>query len=130
MKFIFISLYVLFICGCSSLIGIPKEGGTQPWVSLFMTSFVLISIIPLVSMIALILSMWKTSIYQLKLQKYLNWSLVIIILLWLLGEVSIPPDTNIRIDFLIKYPAIVIQICIVLVGMFLCRGGKVTSTTH
>ncbi|WP_143323469.1 hypothetical protein [Cognaticolwellia aestuarii] len=47
--------------------------------------------------------------YQERLQKKLNISLIILVVLMLLAELSLMPSTNIRVDLLLVIPALVLH---------------------
>lgn len=89
MKYVFFIFMFFCISCCNHTIGIPTDPEAQPWKVFSLISFCLILILPFISMYFLIIGMWKKPSYQLILQKYLNFSIVIITVLWTFGEMSL-----------------------------------------
>lgn len=126
-KVIVFFLLLVLVSGCNGIIGIPTDPEAQPWKSIFLLSFVSILMITSISVISLIVSRFKAKTFQLKLQNWLNYSMILVTFVWLIGEMSLTPRTNIRIDLFITLPVIGIQFATVFIGWLLTRGVKVTS---
>jgi len=127
LKIIVLVLLLVLVSGCNMVIGIPSDSEAQPWKSIYFLSFVSTLMITSISVITLIVSRFKDKTFQLKLQNWLNYSMILVSVVWLIGEMSLTPRTNIRIDLFITLPAIGIQFATVFIGWFLTRGVKVTS---
>jgi hypothetical protein len=121
-----IILLSFIVGGCNATIGIPTDPNAEPWKGIYLFSFYSILIIPFVSVLALSVGIRQTPIFKQKLQRYLNISVIVIGVLWLLGEMSLTSKTNIRIDLLFTIPAIAVQISTVLFGWVVSRGCKAT----
>ena len=118
---------IVFLGGCNAIIGIPTHMEDQPWRSLHLISLLSILIIPILSVFALVLSFWRSSLFKLKLQKYLNMSIIVVVVLWVLGEMSLTSNTNIRLDLFFTIPAICVQLATVLIGRYITKSINVTS---
>ena len=127
MKIIVLVLLLVLVSGCNMVIGIPSDSEAQPWKSIYLLSFFSILMITSISVITLIVSRFKDKTFQLKLQNCLNYSMILVSVVWLVGEMSLTPRTNIRIDLFITLPVIGIQFATVFISWLLTRGVKVTS---
>jgi heme A synthase len=114
---------VLMTClvGCNATIGMSSDPEAEPWRSLFLLSFFVLIITPAISTVLLIISAWKKQSFTIKLQKWLMVLLAVMVVFWLLGEISLTPRTNIRLDLFLTLPALAIQIFIVIIGKFLVK---------
>ena len=120
-------LLVVLGSGCNAIIGIPTDPEAQPWKSIFLLSFFSILTITSISVISLIVSRFKNETFQLKLQNWLKYSMILVAFVWLIGEMSLTPRANIRIDLFITLPVIGIQFATVFIGWLLTRRVNVTS---
>jgi hypothetical protein len=127
MKIVVLALCLILLVGCNAIIGIPSDPQEQPWRSIYLFSIVTILIMPIISLVVLIYSFWQKPIFKLKLEKYLNYSVIVMGLLWLLGELSLPPKTNIRLDLFIIIPVFGIQLVMVAIGTFIGNKAEKTS---
>jgi hypothetical protein len=127
LKIIVLVLLLVLVSGCNMVIGIPSDSEAQPWKSIYLLSFFSILMITSISVITLIVSRFKDKTFQLKLQNCLNYSMILVSVVWLVGEMSLTPRTNIRIDLFITLPVIGIQFATVFISWLLTRGVKVTS---
>lgn len=113
MKYLFYSLvYVLFLyflVASNAMIGQPSHEN-EPWQYLYLFSFVSLLLIPVSSMLLVLRSTYKGLDYKHRLQKILNISLVIMVALVFLAELSLTPSANIRIDLLVVIPALFLHI--------------------
>ena len=109
------------------IIGTPSDSDAHPWKSIYLLSFFSILMITSISVITLIVSIFKDNTFQLKLQNWLNYSMILVSVVWLIGEMSLTPRTNIRIDLFITLPVIGIQFTTVFIGWLLTRRVKLTS---
>jgi hypothetical protein len=127
LKIIVLVLLLVLVSGCNAIIGIPSDSEAQPWKIIYLLSFVSILMITSISVITLTVSRFKDKTFQLKLQNWLYYSMILISVVWLIGEMSLTPRTNIRIDLFITIPVIGIQFVTVFIGWLFTRGVKVTS---
>jgi hypothetical protein len=105
---------VLLLSGCNAYIGIPTDVYDQPWYFLSIFSFVSLITLPFVSTFFVFKAVRKNVVYKAKVQKYLNYSLILLIALNLLMEMSLPPKTNLRFDLFITIPALIWQVSMVI----------------
>jgi len=119
---IFISMFVL--AGCNAYIGIPKEQTEQPWYFLAWFSFVVIVILPFISTRFVLRASKAELTYKIKIQKHLNYSLILLFALCILHEMSLTPRTNIRFDLFLIIPCILTQIIAVFTGWINLREAK------
>jgi hypothetical protein len=115
---------VLLLSGCNAYIGIPNESSEQPWRSFYIFSFISLFILPFVSTFFALKAAKKDITYKVKVQKYLNYSLVLLIGLYLLMEMSLTPNTNIRFDLFIVLVAVISQILAVFSGWYNLRKAR------
>lgn len=127
MKVIALVLLLVLLSSCNMIIGTPSDSDAQPWKSIYLLSFFSILMITSISVITLIVSIFKDNTFQLKLQNWLNYSMILVSVVWLIGEMSLTPRTNIRIDLFITLPVIGIQFTTVFIGWLLTRRVKLTS---
>ncbi len=130
MKYVVLVVCIILLIGCNAIIGIPSDHQEQPWRYIYFFSMFLILLMPLLSISVLILSIWKSSTFQLKIEKCLNYSIIVIVLLWLLVEMSLPPRTNIRLDLFIITPVMALQLIMVVIGTIVGSRAEKTSNNQ
>jgi hypothetical protein len=124
LKLVILVLCMSALLGCNAYIGIPADPETQPWRSIYLFSFITILITPLVSLVALIFSFWQKPLFKLKLEKYLNYSVIVMGGLWLISEMALTSRTNIRLDLFIIIPVFIIQLVLVAIGGFVANSAE------
>lgn len=111
-------ILVFVLSGCNAYIGIPSDVSEQPWYFFSIFSFVSLVVLPFISTFFVLKAVKKDVVYRAKLQKYLNYSLILLIALNLLMEMSLPSKTNIRFDLFITIPALIWQVSMVISGWY------------
>ena len=111
-------ILVFVLSGCNVYIGIPSDVSEQPWYFFSIFSFVSLVVLPFISTFFVLKAVKKDVVYRAKLQKYLNYSLILLIALNLLMEMSLPSKTNIRFDLFITIPALIWQVSMVISGWY------------
>jgi hypothetical protein len=113
--------FVLLLTGCNAYIGQAKEYSEQPWYFLAWFTFFLLTILPFISTWFVIKASKAGLVYKKRVQKYLNYSVLLLIALCVLHEMSLTPRTNIRFDLLVIIPCVITQIIAVFSGWFNVR---------
>ncbi len=111
-------ILVFVLSGCNAYIGIASDVSEHPWHFFSIFSFVSLVVLPFISTFFVLKAVKKDVVYRAKLQKYLNYSLILLIALNLLMEMSLPSKTNIRFDLFITIPALIWQVSMVISGWY------------
>jgi len=122
---ILISMFVLV--GCNAYIGIPKEHTEQPWYFIFWFTFIISVLLPFFSTWFALKASKADVLYKTKVQKYLNYSIIFLIVLCILHEMSLTPRTNIRLDLFLLIPCILIQMIAVFIAWYNLQTEKTTK---
>lgn len=130
MKYVVLIVCAILLIGCNAIIGIPTNQHEQPWRYIYLFSVLSILIMPLLSGAALIYSIRQSSNFKLMIEKYLNYSVIVIVLLWLLAEMSLPPRANIRLDLFVIIPAIGLQLVTVIIGVIIGNKAEKNSSKY
>ncbi|KPV95849.1 hypothetical protein AN214_02043 [Pseudoalteromonas sp. P1-9] len=121
MKYLFYSfLYVLtlyFLIASNASIG-QASYENEPWKYLYLFCFVSQLLIPCSAILLVLKSRSMGVEYKQRLQNKLNISLILIVALAFLAELSLTPKTNIRLDLLLVVPAFFIHIVVYLIYTF------------
>jgi len=115
---VLILVLVFFLSGCNAYIGIPSDISEQPWYFFSIFSFVSLIALPFISTFFVFKAVKKDFLYKTKVQKYLNYSLILLIVLNLLMEMSLPSKTNLRFDLFLTIPAFIWQVSMVISGWY------------
>jgi len=121
LKYLFYSLvYIItlyFLVASNAMIGQPSHEN-EPWQYLYLFCLVSLLLIPVSSILLVLKSRFKGLDYKHRLQKILNISLIIMVALVFLAELSLTPRANIRIDLIVVIPALFLHILNYLVFTF------------
>ncbi|WP_158683527.1 hypothetical protein [Pseudoalteromonas sp. T1lg24] len=121
MKYLFYSfLYVLtlsFLIASNASIG-QASYENEPWKYLYLFCVVSQLLIPCSAILLVLKSRSMGVEYKQRLQNKLNISLMLIVALAFLAELSLTPETNIRIDLLLVVPVLFIHIVVYLIYTF------------
>ena len=96
--------------GCNAVIGIPDHLDEEPWRSISIVSAWTLWALPALSVIMLLLAAWFKGSLRTNCLKAITRSPFLVLILFLVTEMSIPNDANMRIDLFITIPVIVIQL--------------------
>jgi hypothetical protein len=121
MKLLLVIICLGLLSGCNAFIGIPTDLDTQPWRTLYLISFFSLLFLPVLSIATLVFSIWQSPEFKLKLEKYLYKSLLVFGGLWLLTELSLPSNTNIRVDLFFIIPALLMQLVAVFIAILMAN---------
>lgn len=121
MKYLFYSfLYVLtlsFLIASNAYIG-QASYENEPWKYLYLFCFASQLLIPCSAILLVLKSRSMGAEYKQRLQNKLNISLILIVALAFLAELSLTPETNIRVDLLLVVPVLFIHIVVYLIYTF------------
>ena len=130
MKYVVLIVCAIFLIGCNAIIGIPTNQYEQPWRYIYLFSVLSILITPLLSGAALIFSIRQSTSFKLKTEKYLNYSVIVMVFLWLLVEMSLPPRANVRLDLFVIVPAIGLQLVMVIIALIIGNKAEKNSSKY
>ena len=122
---IFLLLYGFssyFLIASNATIGLASNEN-EPWQYLYLFCFIGLILVPILSVAFVLKSSGMGLDYQTRLQKKLNLSLIVMVLLMFFAELSLTPKTNIRIDLLIVIPALIVHGITFLIFSFSMKTG-------
>ena len=118
------SLSVYFLVASNVTLGLATDE-SEVWRYLYFFCLLSLISIPVLTLSNVLLSLNKGLGYKNRLQKRLNLSLIVIVLLVLFLEMSLTPKSNIRVDLILVIPAIILHGITFMVFTF--RINKVTK---
>jgi len=107
----FLTLYIVCLCILpisNANLGLAADE-SDAWKYLYLLCFCGLILIPILAVFFVLKSRHMALEYQERLQKKLNISLIVLVVLMLLAELSLMPSTNIRVDLLLVIPALVLH---------------------
>lgn len=107
----FLTLYIVCLCilpTSNANLGLAADE-SDAWKYLYLLCFCGLILIPILAVFFVLKSRHMALEYQERLQKKLNISLIVLVVLMLLAELSLMPSTNIRVDLLLVIPALVLH---------------------
>lgn len=130
MKTLFVLVLGLLLAGCNAQIGIPEDIGEQPWRTVYLVSFAFICVIPIISLVILIIARLGKPAFVKKSYQLFLYSVALFVLMlgsWLILEMSLPKDVNIRVDLFIVLPAVLAQVVIIAISRFFMLKRRVAN---